>query len=62
MKKWFNGLEVVERNYWLGLALLFVGLAWGVSIATGLTVVGGVMIVESVITSYLAGWINSRNE
>ena len=61
MKKWFNSLEAIERNYWLGLALLFLGLAWGVSVATGLTVVGAVIAGESVITSYLAQWIKARN-
>lgn len=57
MKNWFkeNRNEVV---YWLGLGLLFVGLEWGVSAAT---VVGGIMVLESMVTSYLVTWINARN-
>jgi len=61
MRSWINSLETVERNYWLGLLLLFMGLSWGVSIATALTVVGAVIAGESVITSYLAQWIKARN-
>ncbi len=47
-----------QRNYWLGLLLLFCGLTWSL---IGLTVVGAVMIVESMLTSYLAGLINARS-
>lgn len=61
MRSWINNLETVERNYWLGLLLLFVGISWGVSVATALTVVGAVVAGESVITSYLAQWIKARS-
>jgi len=46
-----------QRNYALGLLLLFVGLTWSL---IGLTVVGAVMVVESVITSYLVVWLASQ--
>ena len=54
-----RALDANERNYWLGLVLLFAGLSWGVSVATALTVVGAVVAGESVITSYLAQWIKA---
>lgn len=57
-------LRAMDRNellYWLGLALLFAGLALGVSVATALTVIGGVIAAESVLTSYLAMWIQVRS-
>lgn len=59
MKNWILHLDANERNYWLGLLLLLVGLSWGVSIPTALTVVGAVLAGESVITSYMAQWIKS---
>ena len=58
---WLKSLDANERNYWLGLVLLLVGLSWGVSVATALTVVGAVLAGESVITSYMAQWIKARN-
>ena len=58
---WLRSLDRNELTYWLGLAMLFVGLAWGVSIATALTVVGAVVAGESVVTSYLAQWIKARS-
>jgi hypothetical protein len=57
---WLQSQDMNMRSYWLGLLLLFVGLAWGVSVATGLTVVGAVIIGESVLTSYLAQWLKRR--
>jgi len=54
-------LRTLDRNevtYWLGLLLLFAGLALRVSVETALIVVGAVLAVESVMTSYLATWFN----
>lgn len=65
MKRVFTWLASAERNekaYWIGLFLMFVGLTWSSTVFVALTVVGTVMIIESIATSYLAGWINSRNE
>jgi hypothetical protein len=53
-------LEHVERTYWLGLVLLFLGVSLGVSVATALTVCGAVLVGESILTSYLAGWMGMR--
>lgn len=61
IKTWLLSLDRMERMYWLGLAMLFAGLALGVSIATALTVVGAVVAGESVLTSYLAQWIKARS-
>jgi hypothetical protein len=41
--------------------MLFVGLALSQSVTAGLVVIGAVMAVESVITSYLVAWFNKRN-
>jgi hypothetical protein len=41
-----------ERNFWLGLLMLFVGLTWFASVFVALTVIGAVLVIESVITSY----------
>lgn len=48
-----------ERTFWIGLLLIFIGLTWSVSVFMALIVVGAVMIIESVITSYLAQWIKT---
>ena len=55
-------LKSLDRNevvYWIGLAMLFAGLALNVSVATALVITGGAMAAESVITSYLATWMGS---
>lgn len=48
-----------ESKYWFGLLLLFVGLSVGVSVATALIVTGAVIACESLLTSYIAGWIKA---
>lgn len=57
----FRAVDPNQRNYWIGLFFLFLGLTWLASIFTAFAVVGAVMTLESMITSYLAAWINSRN-
>jgi hypothetical protein len=55
-------LKSLDRNevvYWVGLVMLFAGLALNVSVATALVITGGAMAAESVITSYLATWMGS---
>ena len=59
---WLRSLDPNQRNYWMGLFLLLIGLTFFASFPLALTVVGGVMAVESVITSYLAGLLKSRAE
>lgn len=67
MKKLFSalatGLQELDRNersYLLGLIMLLIGLTYALSLFVALTVVGGIMVVESVLTSYLAQWIKTR--
>jgi hypothetical protein len=63
MKTLFARLVSADRNeltYWLGLLMLFVGLAVSVSAETALVIVGAAIAGESVITSYLAAWIGAR--
>ena len=63
MKRWLECLSALDRSektYWLGLALLFIGLSLGVSAAAALTVTGAVIAIESILTSYLASWIGTR--
>jgi uncharacterized membrane protein YqgA involved in biofilm formation len=59
MMKWLRTQDRNELTYWLGLLILFIGLSMSVSTATALVVVGAVMAVESVITSYLSTWMAS---
>lgn len=58
MKTWLDSLDKNELRYWMGLIFVFIGLSLRVSVATALTVVGIVIAVESVITSYLATWLS----
>jgi len=51
-----------QRNYWIGLLMFSIGLTWLISVFMALTVAGAVMIIESTLTSYLAGLINSRSD
>ena len=51
-----------ERNFWLGLLLLFVGLSGSASVFAACAVVGAAMAIESVITSYLAAWLNAKGK
>jgi hypothetical protein len=57
MTAWLKSLDRNEVTYWLGLLLLFAGLAVRVSVETALIVVGAVLAVESVISSYMATWM-----
>lgn len=57
MIAWLKSLDRNEVTYWLGLLLLFAGLAVRVSVETALIVVGAVLAVESVISSYMATWM-----
>jgi hypothetical protein len=58
----FKSLEREEVTYWVGLALLFVGLTIRVSVATALIVTGAIIALESVVASYLATWLAFKNE
>ena len=58
MKEWLKSLNRNEVTYWVGLAMLFVGLTLSVSVATALVVIGAIVAAESVITSYLATWLS----
>lgn len=63
MKRLWVWLSTRDRNelvFWLGLAMLFVGLSLSVSIATGLLWTGGVLIADGMISSYLEGWLMSK--
>ena len=57
MKNWLLSLERNEITYWLGLLMLFAGVAISVSVATALIVVGASMAAESVVILYLATWM-----
>jgi hypothetical protein len=60
MMTWLRSQDRNDLTYWLGLLMLFVGLAVGVSAETALVIVGAAIAGESVITSYLAAWIGAR--
>lgn len=57
-----RAMDPNQRNYWLGLLLLFAGLTGLISMFMALMVTGAVMIVESTITSYMAALINARKQ
>jgi drug/metabolite transporter superfamily protein YnfA len=57
MIAWLKKQDRNELAYWSGVTLLGVGLAHAESIGVALAAVGGVMILESVLTSYLAAWM-----
>lgn len=58
---WLKSLNRNEVTYWVGLAMLFVGLTLSVSVATALVVTGTIVAAESVITSYLATWLSWKS-
>jgi hypothetical protein len=65
MKRFIAWLRTQDRNektFWMGMLMMFIGLTWWASLFVALAVVGAVMVLESVFTSYLAGWINSKVE
>lgn len=57
---WVKSIGRNEVTFWLGLAGVFAGLARSVSVETALLVVGSVLVLESMVTSYLVTWINAR--
>ena len=64
MRSVINFLKQQDRSeltYWLGLIFLFIGLSVWLSVAIALSVTGAVITLESVVTSYLASWIATRN-
>jgi hypothetical protein len=60
--KRLRSLDRNEKTFWMGMLMMFIGLTWWASLFVALIVVGALMVGESVITSYLAAWINSRIE
>lgn len=63
MKRLWDWMQSLDRNvrvFWLGLALLFAGLASSVSIETALTWTGGILITDGMLASYLTAWLMSR--
>lgn len=63
MKRLWSWLSSRSRNdlvFWLGLALLCLGVSLTVSIATGLLWTGAVMIVDGMVSSYLEAWLMTR--
>lgn len=57
-----NRLDANDWLYFLGLLLLALGLAWGVSIATALSVVGAVLVVQSTARAYFMTWLTQRRK
>ena len=55
-------LDRSEKNFFIGLLMLFSGLTWSESVFFALIWTGAVLIVESTITSYMAALINARKQ
>lgn len=65
MRKIFAAFQALDRNerfYMLGLILMLIGLTYAISLFIAMAVVGGIMVVESVLTSYIAGSLNARSD
>ena len=65
MKKLFLYLRQQDRNeltYWVGLLMLFAGMWLMYSAGTALLTTGAAMAAESVLTSYMAAWLNSKQD
>ena len=56
---WFL-IDPNERKFWTAMLLLLIGFTGYVSVFLALIVVGGVIALESMITSYMAALINAR--
>jgi hypothetical protein len=56
--KFLRSLDPNERMYWFGMVLLFIGLAFGVSVATALMVTGGVIVFISILNSLVIAVIS----
>lgn len=52
-----KALDANVRSYWIGIGVLFIGLTWHWN---NCIVVGGVLVLDGVITSYLVAWLNSK--
>ncbi len=57
---WIQRQDRQDLTFMVGCLLLFLGLSISVSVATALSVVGAVLAIESVLTSYVAAWISTR--
>ncbi len=57
---WVRAQDRQDLTFMAGCLLLFLGLSISENIATALSVVGAVLAVESVLTSYVAAWISTR--
>ena len=57
-----KSIDKMQRTYWLGLVMLFVGLTGLVSVFMALTVTGAAVVLESTLTSYMAALINARKQ
>ena len=62
MLNFLRSLDKNEVSYWLGLILLFIGLRQGVSTATALVVVGSILTLVSIITSFFLTWLSARGK
>jgi hypothetical protein len=68
MKKFFQKILAVltqadpnEIKFWLAMLLLLIGVTGIISVYAGLIAVGGVVALESMITSYFVTWVNLKN-
>lgn len=61
MLKSLRSVNPLILTYWAGIISLFLGLTINAGIGTALTWVGGIVALESAITSYLAATLSRRD-
>jgi hypothetical protein len=62
MKLWLQSIDRNEVTYWLGLGMLFAGVALRVSTATALIVAGAIVLVTSVASSFFVTWLSAEKK
>lgn len=59
---WLKSIDRNEITYWLGLLMLFTGLAIRVSVATALIVAGATVLATSVASSFFVTWLSTTEK
>jgi uncharacterized membrane protein len=54
-------IDAQDLVYYAGLVMLFIGLAFGVSVETALIVVGAILAGVALINSYVRIWLSRRS-
>jgi hypothetical protein len=58
---WYKSADKNTLADWSGLVILFLGVALGVSVATALMVLGGILVVISTASSFYLTYLAMRS-